>query len=318
MIDVRRSAVPSGDAACRRARLVVVANRLPVDDSVAPGRRLRVAAQPGRPGQRPAPDPAADARRPGSAGPAAPAPAPSLPRHRRRADARRSPLDGRGRARPLRGLRQLHPVAALPRRRRAAGLPPPLVGGVPAGQPAVRRGGRRGRRAGRRRSGCRTTTCSWCPALLRELRPDLLIGFFLHVPFPPPELFMQLPRRAELLRGHARRRPGRLPAAAGRAQLRPARRQAARRCRPPTTGSRSTGGRCGSARSRSRSTSPRWRRWPAARTWSPRAGQLRADLGDPQRVLLSVDRLDYTKGIEHRLKAYSELLPTARSRSATR
>ncbi len=39
------------------------------------------------------------------------------------------------------------------------------------------------------------------PRLLRELRPDVRIGFFLHVPFPPPELFMQLPRRAELLRG---------------------------------------------------------------------------------------------------------------------
>src|SRR4029450_637192 len=39
------------------------------------------------------------------------------------------------------------------------------------------------------------------PRMLRERRPDLLIGFFLHVPFPPPELFMQLPRRVELLRG---------------------------------------------------------------------------------------------------------------------
>src|SRR5215212_4495825 len=39
------------------------------------------------------------------------------------------------------------------------------------------------------------------PHLLRRLRPDLLIGFFLHVPFPPPELYMQLPRRVELLRG---------------------------------------------------------------------------------------------------------------------
>jgi trehalose 6-phosphate synthase len=39
-----------------------------------------------------------------------------------------------------------------------------------------------------------------------------------------------------------------------------------------------------------------------------RAHQLRADLGEPGRVLLSVDRLDYTKGIEHRLTAYSELL----------
>ena len=39
------------------------------------------------------------------------------------------------------------------------------------------------------------------PQLLRDLRPDLRIGFFMHIPFPPAELFMQLPRRAELLRG---------------------------------------------------------------------------------------------------------------------
>src|SRR5690606_9633676 len=30
------------------------------------------------------------------------------------------------------------------------------------------------------------------PAMLRELRPDLRIGFFLHIPFPPNELFSQL------------------------------------------------------------------------------------------------------------------------------
>ena len=39
------------------------------------------------------------------------------------------------------------------------------------------------------------------PAMLRALRPDLRIGFFMHIPFPPVELFMQLPRRTELLRG---------------------------------------------------------------------------------------------------------------------
>jgi len=39
------------------------------------------------------------------------------------------------------------------------------------------------------------------PAMLREQRPDLRIGFFLHIPFPPTELFMQLPRRAEVLKG---------------------------------------------------------------------------------------------------------------------
>jgi trehalose 6-phosphate synthase len=33
------------------------------------------------------------------------------------------------------------------------------------------------------------------PQMLRELRPDLRIGFFLHIPFPPAELFSQLPWR---------------------------------------------------------------------------------------------------------------------------
>jgi trehalose 6-phosphate synthase len=43
-----------------------------------------------------------------------------------------------------------------------------------------------------------------------------------------------------------------------------------------------------------------------------RAARLRADLGDPVKVILGVDRLDYTKGIEHRLKAYRELLADGR------
>jgi trehalose 6-phosphate synthase len=42
------------------------------------------------------------------------------------------------------------------------------------------------------------------------------------------------------------------------------------------------------------------------------AHQLRHDLGPHKRVLLSVDRLDYTKGIEQRLTAYSELLRDGR------
>jgi trehalose 6-phosphate synthase len=39
-----------------------------------------------------------------------------------------------------------------------------------------------------------------------------------------------------------------------------------------------------------------------------RAREVRAELGGPEVVLLGVDRLDYTKGILHRLKAYQELL----------
>ena len=39
------------------------------------------------------------------------------------------------------------------------------------------------------------------PQMLRELRPDLHIGFFLHIPFPPAELFQQLPWRRQILEG---------------------------------------------------------------------------------------------------------------------
>ena len=39
-----------------------------------------------------------------------------------------------------------------------------------------------------------------------------------------------------------------------------------------------------------------------------RAKQIRKELGNPKTVLLGVDRLDYTKGLRHRLKAYGELL----------
>ena len=39
------------------------------------------------------------------------------------------------------------------------------------------------------------------PALLRERRPDLRVGFFLHTPFPPAGVFARHPRRERLLRG---------------------------------------------------------------------------------------------------------------------
>lgn len=39
------------------------------------------------------------------------------------------------------------------------------------------------------------------PRYLRELRPEAIIGFFLHVPFPTSEIWRQLPMRDELLHG---------------------------------------------------------------------------------------------------------------------
>src|SRR5205814_8535489 len=39
------------------------------------------------------------------------------------------------------------------------------------------------------------------PQMLRELRPDLLIGWFDHTPFPGYEIFAQLPWRRQIVEG---------------------------------------------------------------------------------------------------------------------
>jgi trehalose 6-phosphate synthase len=39
------------------------------------------------------------------------------------------------------------------------------------------------------------------PAMIRELRPSALVLFFLHIPFPPVELFRRLPWREQLVEG---------------------------------------------------------------------------------------------------------------------
>jgi trehalose 6-phosphate synthase len=149
------------------------------------------------------------------------------------------------------------------------------------------------------------------PALLRELRPDLRIGFFMHIPFPPPELFKQLPRRAELLRGLLGadlvgfQNPG-----AVHNFLRLAERLLGLRVRSQEVEVGDRVVRVGAfpisidvASLEKIAMSPQVRL---------RAAQIREDLGNPHRVMLGVDRLDYTKGIEHRLKAYRELLADGR------
>ena len=88
--------------------------------------------------------------------------------------------------------------------------------------------------------------------------------------------------------------PGRQrQAAAGPCQGRPT-------ARPPTSP--------GPRRSRSPLTSSRSASWRKKPEVIERAQQIRRDLGNPKTILLGVDRLDYTKGIRHRLKAYEELL----------
>ena len=94
------------------------------------------------------------------------------------------------------------------------------------------------------------------PAMLRELRPDLRIGFYLHIPFPPAELFSQLPWRRQILEGLLGADLVGFQRSGRRAELRPARAPAGRPQDPPRLGLPARRARrARSAPSRSRSTS---------------------------------------------------------------
>jgi trehalose 6-phosphate synthase len=51
-----------------------------------------------------------------------------------------------------------------------------------------------------------------------------------------------------------------------------------------------------------------------SRSIRQRAREIRSELGNPRKILLGVDRLDYTKGIDVRLRAFSELLAEHRAK----
>ena len=145
------------------------------------------------------------------------------------------------------------------------------------------------------------------PALLRALRPDLRIGFFLHIPFPPVELFMQLPRRVEILRGLLGadlvgfQRP-----LAAQNFLRLTRHLLGLRPRGPEV---EVDGRVVRAAAFPISIDVHEiERLAGSEQVRKRTAELRTELGDPQHIILGVDRLDYTKGIDRRLKAFRELL----------
>jgi trehalose 6-phosphate synthase len=160
------------------------------------------------------------------------------------------------------------------------------------------------------------------PKMLRELRPDLTIGFFLHIPFPPVELFMQLPWRTEIIEGllGADLVGFHLP---GGAQnfLVLARRLIGANTSRATIGVRS---RLGEVHAGFRTVkvgafpisidSAELDQKARNRDIRRRAREIRAELGSPRKILLGVDRLDYTKGIDVRLKAFSELLEEGRAK----
>jgi alpha,alpha-trehalose-phosphate synthase [UDP-forming] len=153
------------------------------------------------------------------------------------------------------------------------------------------------------------------PALLRARRPDLRIGFFNHIPFPSYEIYSRLPWRRQLIEGLLGADLIGFQRGDDAANFL----QACRRLTGATT-------RGSVIELVTRADESGQKRELRAASFpisidaagleaiarrddiQARARQLRAQLGDPEVVLLGVDRLDYTKGILHRLRAYGELL----------
>ncbi len=153
------------------------------------------------------------------------------------------------------------------------------------------------------------------PKMLRGLRDDVRIGFFNHIPFPGYEIFAQLPWRRQVVEGL-------LGADLLGFQRRADATNFLRACRR-AVGLTTKG-------STVRVSGPDGPREIQAAAFPisidaaglaetaqredvrKRSKQIREALGDPQLVLLGVDRLDYTKGILHRLRAYGELVNDGR------
>jgi trehalose 6-phosphate synthase len=171
------------------------------------------------------------------------------------------------------------------------------------------------------------------PGMLRERRPDLRIGFFNHIPFPGYEIFAQLPWRRQVVEGLLGadllgfQRQGdatNFLRACRRAAGLTTRGSLVRAPEPGSTGHDVNDTRA--PYSRSRTGRPEDGRLVRAAAFpisidtasfgeiarrddvKARAAEIRTALGNPDVVLLGVDRLDYTKGILHRLKAYGEVL----------
>ena len=168
------------------------------------------------------------------------------------------------------------------------------------------------------------------PKLLRQLRPDLTIGFFNHIPFPPYGIYSQLPWRTQIVEGLLGADVIGFQRLADASNFQ----RAVRRLKGYSTkGSQvrvplvdqSPGVRVfgeikaqGSfrtvvARAFAISIdSASFEALARSAAVQERAKQIRVELGNPRTVMLGVDRLDYTKGIAHRLTAYGELLAEGR------
>ena len=146
------------------------------------------------------------------------------------------------------------------------------------------------------------------PSLLREMRSDLRIGFFLHIPFPPAELFSQLPWRREILEGLlGADLVGFQLSGAAQNFIRLVRQRVGHKTHRDTV--YLPDGRTVVAKAFPISIdTAQFEELAASPGVQARAKQIREDLGNPNKVFLGIDRLDYTKGIYVRMRAFSELI----------
>ncbi len=145
------------------------------------------------------------------------------------------------------------------------------------------------------------------PTMLREQRSDITIGFFLHIPFPPFELFSRVPWRSEIIEGLLGcdligfQRP------MGAANFI----RSARQLLDVSEADMVIDGANHQTRIGAFPISIDFaevEETAAGRATRQRVSKIRARLGDPEVILLGVDRLDYTKGIGLRLEAFGALL----------
>ncbi len=150
------------------------------------------------------------------------------------------------------------------------------------------------------------------PAMIRELRPDVRIGFFLHIPFPPQELFAQLPWRQPILTGL-------LGSDVAGFQTRGGAQNFSRLCRRFAAAEGTRDELHYDGRTIRPGAYPasidvtRYEELAKTDAVRRRAAEFRKRLGAGRKIILGVDRMDYTKGIDIRLHAYRGLLRTERT-----
>lgn len=145
------------------------------------------------------------------------------------------------------------------------------------------------------------------PDMLREKRPDLHTGFFLHIPFPPKELFGRIPWRRQLLEGLMGADVVGFQTDVGAENFI----ELAERY----TDAKARGGRLEKDGRKIRVEAfpisiefDRYASVAADPEVIKRSREFSDQVGQGRKIVLGVDRLDYTKGIDLRLRGFQELL----------